>query len=277
MTALPVPGAGRLRGIARRTALVRAVLAVVLVALVLAAAAAARHPTVEHPSALPVRSGDIVVLDLSASISSDTFSRIGETLRKLVSTNGRYGLVVFSNVAYEALPPGTPASALRPLIRFFTVPSTTSPGGATALPTNPWTLSFSSGTRISAGLDLAHRIVLANRLPHAHVVLISDLADDPQDVQNLNDVLINEYGSGRNHTPLRVVALNAVARRRGVLQPRRERGDGRRDAPAPAEPSPPAAFPASTLAWTLIAAIVATALLLACHELWAARLRWSAA
>jgi hypothetical protein len=276
VTALPVPGAGRLRRIARRTTLVRAVLAVVLVALVLAAAAAARHPTVEHPSALPVRSGDIVVLDLSASISSDTFSRIGETLRKLVSTNGRYGLVVFSNVAYEALPPGTPASALRPLIRFFTVPSTTSPGGATALPTNPWTLSFSSGTRISAGLDLAHRIVLANRLPHAHVVLISDLADDPQDVQNLNDVLINEYGSGRNHTPLRVVALNASPDDKAFFN--RVANAATADArPAPAESSRPATLPASTLAWTLIAAIVATALLLACHELWAARLRWSAA
>jgi hypothetical protein len=255
---------------------VRAVLAVVLVALVLAAAAAARHPAVDHPSALPVRSGDIVVLDLSASISSDTFSRIGETLRKLVSTNGRYGLVVFSNVAYEALPPGTPASALRPLIRFFTVPSTPSPGGATTLPTNPWTLSFSSGTRISAGLDLAHRIVLANRLPHAHVVLISDLADDPQDVQNLNDVLVNEYGTGRGHTPLRVVALNATPDDEAFFN--RVANAATADAtPAPAQPSLPPAFPASTLAWTLIAAIAATALLLACHELWAARLRWSTA
>jgi hypothetical protein len=274
VSGLPVSGARRLAGIARRTALVRAVLAVVLVALVLAAAAAARHPAVEHPSALPVRSGDVVVLDLSASISSDTFSRIGETLRKLVSTNGRYGLVVFSNVAYEALPPGTPASALRPLIRFFTVPSTTAPGGATTLPTNPWTLSFSSGTRISAGLDLAHRIVLANRLPHAHVVLISDLADDPQDVQNLNDVLVSEYGTGRGHTPLRVVALNATPDDEAFFN--RVANAATADAnPVPAQPSPPSAFPASTLAWTLIAAIVATALLLACHELWAARLDWS--
>ncbi len=104
----------------------------------------------------------MVVLDLSASISSDTFNRIGETLRKLVATNGRYGLVVFSNVAYEALPPGTPASALRPLIRYFTVPS---PHRPVARPHSPRTpeLSFSSGTRISAGLDLAHRILLANR------------------------------------------------------------------------------------------------------------------
>jgi hypothetical protein len=274
VSGLPVSGARRLAGIARRTVLIRAVLAVALVALVLAAAAAARHPALEHPSALPVHSGDVIVLDLSASISSDTFSRIGETLRKLVSTNGRFGLVVFSNVAYEALPPGTPASALRPLIRFFTVPASRSPGGATTLPTNPWTLSFSSGTRISAGLDLAHRIVLANHLPHAHVVLISDLADDPEDVQTVNDVLVNEYGTGRGHTPLRVVALNATPDDEAFFN--RVAGAATADAnPAPAQPSPPSAFPASTLAWTLIAAIVATALLLACHEVWAARLRWS--
>src|SRR6185437_10998492 len=66
VSGLPVPGARRLARIARRTTLVRAALAVALVALVLAAAAAARHPDVEHPSALPVRSGDVVVLDLSA-------------------------------------------------------------------------------------------------------------------------------------------------------------------------------------------------------------------
>src|SRR5262249_36748094 len=69
VSGLPVSGARLLAGIARRTALVRALLAIVLVALVLAAAAAARHPAVEHPSTLPVRSGDVIVLDLSASIS----------------------------------------------------------------------------------------------------------------------------------------------------------------------------------------------------------------
>ena len=165
MRAFPVPGARSFSRIARRTALIRGALAFALVVLVLLVAAAARHPGVRQPSSLPVHSGDMIVLDLSASISSDTFSRIGETLRKLVATGGRYGLVVFSSVAYEALPPGTPASALRPLIPYFTLPARTAPGTAPALPTNPWTLSFSRGTRISAGLDLAHRILVADHLP----------------------------------------------------------------------------------------------------------------
>ena len=63
---------------------------------------------------LPKESNAIVVLDLSASISSDTFNRIGETLDQLAATNGRYGLIVFSDVAYQALPPGTPSAQLRP-------------------------------------------------------------------------------------------------------------------------------------------------------------------
>src|SRR5437870_3727832 len=149
MTAIPVPGARALSRNARRTALVRGALAVTTCALVLLVAAAGRHPRAGQPSSLPVRSGDVIVLDLSASISSDTFSRIGDTLGKLVATGGRFGLVVFSNVAYEALPPGTPASALRPLIRYFTLPANPPPGGAVAFPTNPWTLSFSRGTHIS--------------------------------------------------------------------------------------------------------------------------------
>ncbi len=271
MRAVPVPGARGFSRVARRTALVRGVLAVVLVALVLAAAAAARHPGTQQPSSLPVRSGDMIVLDLSASISSDTFSRIGETLRKLVATNGRYGLVVFSNVAYEALPPGTPASALRPLIRYFTVPSTPPPGGATALPTNPWTLSFSSGTRISAGLDLAHRILLANHLSRSRVVLISDLADDPEDLQRLNEVAIGEYG--RHRTPLRVVALNAAPDDEAFFA--RITGAAITDAaPAAAKPSPPPTIPPGSLPVALLVAIVATVAALALHGLWSARLRW---
>ncbi len=213
----------------------------------------------------------MVVLDLSASISSDSFNRIGDTLTRIAATGGRYGLVVFSNVAYEALPPGTPASALRPLIRYFRVPTSSSPGGATALPRNPWTLSFSSGTRISAGLDLAHRILLANHLPHAHVVLISDLADDPEDIQRLNDVAVAEYG--RHRTQLRVVALNAAPGDEAFFA--RIAGAAITDAPPPAsKPPSQATVPAGTLPAELVIAILATVALLAVFGLWSARLSW---
>jgi hypothetical protein len=271
MSVIPVSGARGFRRVARRTALIRAALAVALVGLVLAAAAVARHPGVRQPTSLPVRSGDMVVLDLSASISSDTFSRIGETLRKLVATRGRYGLVIFSNVAYEALPPGTPASALRPLIPYFTLPAGATEGGAAALPPNPWTQSFSSGTRISAGLDLAHRILVADHLPRSRVVLISDLADDPEDIQRLNQVAVQEYGRGR--TPLGVVALNAAPDDAAFFA--RIANAAITDAPdAAANPSPPAVTPPSKLPVGLAAAVIGTMAALAFFLLWAARLTW---
>jgi hypothetical protein len=271
--AIPLAGAQALSRVARRTALVRAALAAALVALVLLAAATARHPDVRQGRSLPIHSGDMIVLDLSASISADTFSRIGETLRRLVETGGRYGLVVFSQVAYEALPPGTPASALRPLVRYFTLPPQGAPGAAPAFPTNPWTSSFSSGTRISAGLDLAHRILVESGLRHSAVVLISDLADDPQDSQRLNQVATTEYG--RNRTPLRVVALNAAPDDAAFFA--RITGAAIKAAP-PAEvhPAPPVTTQPGRLPISLIAAIVAIACALAANALWSARLRWGA-
>ena len=144
-------------------------------------------------------------------------------------------------------------------------------GGAVAFPTNPWTLSFSRGTRISAGLDLAHRIVVADHLSHARVVLISDLADDPEDIQRLNQVATSEYGSGR--TPLRVVALNAAPDDAAFFT--RIAGTAVTDAAAaPAKPSPPAAAPRTRLPIALVLLIVAAVVALAAYGLWAARLRW---
>ena len=107
----------------------------------------------EQPFAIPVDvcpvvpkgTNGIVVLDLSASISTETYSRIGATLTDLVATRGRYGLVIFSDVAYEALPPGTPADALRPLIRYFKLPPQTQPGVPPNFPVNPWLQTFSGG------------------------------------------------------------------------------------------------------------------------------------
>jgi hypothetical protein len=273
MNAIPLPGTHRLARAARRTQLVKAALAATLVALVLLAAATARHHGVRQPSSLPARSGDMIVLDLSASISSDTFSRIGETLRKLVAQGGRYGLVVFSNDAYEALPPGSPASALRPLIRYFSVPAQTSPGAAVGLPTNPWTNSFSYGTEISTGLNLAHRILVSDHLTRSRVVLISDLDDDPEDLQRLNGVVSAEYGTGRGHTPLRVVALNAAPGDEAFFQ--HIANTAVTNGPAtPAKPSPPPVVPPSTIPSGLLAAIAAVFVALVAYVFWTARLRW---
>src|SRR5438093_7425867 len=104
MSSIPLGDLYRLGAARRRTTSVRAALAAALVLLVVAAAFSARRPHAPILRFLPRGSTGIVVLDLSASISTDTYQRIGQTLRELASTKGRYGLVVFSDVAYDALP-----------------------------------------------------------------------------------------------------------------------------------------------------------------------------
>ena len=153
------------------------------------------------------------MLDLSASISADTYSRIGQTLRQIVRRGGRYGLVVFSNTAYEALPPGTPASALQPLERYFTLrPAIT--GEQPTFPVNPWTNSFTSGTKISAGLGLALELIGTDRIKHPAVVLVSDLADDNGDVPQLQGVL-SVYKAKK--IPFTIVGLNAAPNDQAVF------------------------------------------------------------
>ena len=80
MTSIPLSDAGLLRPAANRTLVVRATLGGALVALVIAFALVSRHPGTQTIVTLPAHSSAIVVLDVSASISADTYARIGATL-----------------------------------------------------------------------------------------------------------------------------------------------------------------------------------------------------
>jgi hypothetical protein len=197
------------RAFARRGRLVRALHLAVAAAVVGAAVLAfdAAHALRVTPSPpLPADGSGIVVLDLSASISSDTYARIAATLDRLIGSDGHYGLILFSDTAYQALPPGTPAAELRPFRRFFTVPPQTRPGALPELPASPWAASFSSGTRISTGLQLALDVVRADRLARPSVLLVSDLDDDTGDIGRLARVAGTYRSAG---IPLHVVGLNA--------------------------------------------------------------------
>jgi hypothetical protein len=188
----------------RTTFAVRAALAAVAVAAAVAFLLLSRTPSTHTIAGLPHDARTVLVLDVSASISSDTYSRIGGTLAALSRSPARIGLVVFSDAAYEALPPGSPASDLRPLVRYFTLPTQTQAGFAPTFPPNPWANAFSAGTRISAGMQLAHTIALAQQKPPA-VVLVSDLDDDPNDLASLASVIA---AYERDDIPVRVVGLN---------------------------------------------------------------------
>jgi hypothetical protein len=200
---------GDARTFGRRVALVRGLRLAVAAAAVGAAAAfllVSFRDDAAAPSLLPPSSSGIVVLDLSASISSDTYERIAATLERLVRSNGAYGLILFSDVAYLALPSRTPSTELRPFQRFFEIPEQKQPGALPRAPRSPWTEAFSSGTRISSGLSLALDVIRGDRLVRPAVMLVSDLDDDDGDIERLSQVAIAYRRAG---IPLHVVGLNA--------------------------------------------------------------------
>jgi hypothetical protein len=272
MSAIPLADAVDFAPAARRTRLVRTGLVALVVAALLAAAAVARNPGSRTIVSLPAHADTIVVLDLSASIGSDTYSRIGATLSSLARSRSRYGLVVFSGQAYEALPPGSPAEDLAPLVRFFTPRPQSQPGFAATYPKNPWTDTFSAGTAISSGLQLAHDIATGGSVRRPAVILVSDLDDDPADIPRLTAITL---AYRRDRIPLRVVALNPTTQNAAFFQqllgpsvPIVQAGVA---APGP-QPRNSTPYP-----WLLVALALASAVVLAASELWAPPLEWEPA
>jgi von Willebrand factor type A domain len=136
----------------------------------------------------------VIALDLSWSVSYNRSKLIERTLRGFVDSGRRVGLVLFSDTAYEAMPVGTRADALRPFLRFFQ--------GAGE---NPWRATFSAGTRISAALDLARRMLRRANVPRGSVVLISDLDDSPNDQTDLAQSLVTYQ---RDDIPIQMIAVD---------------------------------------------------------------------
>ena len=170
-----------LRGLRRarlRASVLRLALAGGAVALLAAAAASARGLDVRERSFLPPGSTGVVVLDLSLSIAETNYIDVRRAVRELVKTDAPVGLVIFSDVPYELLPPGTPASELEPLLRVLQ-PSKS----AAAPPINPWWNTFRAGTRISEALELAGDMLERDKVQDGFVVLVSDLETAPDDVE----------------------------------------------------------------------------------------------
>jgi len=188
---------GRFRSIVRRTGIVRLVLAGGAVALVLAAAATARDPQTSEQALVPPDRIGVVVLDLSLSITDDDYVAIRRTLRRLVAEDATVGLAVFSDVPYELLPPGTPASELKSVLRLLVAPRL----GPVR---NPWTQTFRAGTRISAALELARSMLQRDQIAKGSILLVSDLETAPDDVPALTRTI---DGLRRADIKLRVVPL----------------------------------------------------------------------
>ena len=161
-----------------RTRLLRFALAGACVGLLAAAAASASSLDTREQALIPSETTGVVVVDLSLSIGDEDYNVVRGALHRLIAEDASIGFVVFSDVAYELLPPGTPASALRPMLRLLVPPRL----GA---PVNPWSQSFRSGTRISSALDLAQGMLERDGVENGSILLVSDLETAPEDVPPL--------------------------------------------------------------------------------------------
>jgi hypothetical protein len=167
----------------------------------------ARGPRVSAGLYAPRDSNTIVVLDVSASVEFNKLQLAYSTLSFLGHSKAQVGLIISSSYAYEALPPGSPASTLLPIAKLFH-PTGVRHGAfgvpTFVLPPNPWKAAFGTGTELASGLELARSVIATDHLRRPSVVLISDLLDDANDLPR-----ITEEGTAyqRAGIPLRIVGL----------------------------------------------------------------------
>ena len=208
MSGIPYTGAQALARIAARTTVARVVLGVALVALVLAAAAAARHPQLDkQPFVSPKAAG----WSCSTCRRASPPTRTRASAQSLRRSSSREAAATGSSSSRTS-PTRRCRRARRP--RRSSRSSATSrcrrrscPASSRRSRSTRGRARSRAGRRSRAGLDLARQIELANDARHPAVVLISDLADDPNDLQRLTGVIQAYHRDG---IELRVVALNAA-------------------------------------------------------------------
>jgi hypothetical protein len=185
------------RPVLRATAL-RVLLALALVGTLLAALAIAFSRDARPDAVLPVGTTGMIVLDLSGSTGAQL--EVGELFRRIAAANDRTGLVVFSDGAYELLPPGTHGRDLAPMIRFFT------PGHDGTVPNDPWSSSFAGGTNVLAGIERALDSFDRDDIARGSILLISDLEFVPDQTARLPELLTELQRKG---IELRILPVDA--------------------------------------------------------------------
>ena len=203
---VPLGDLPELRRQARRTSLVRVFLAAALAAtlawLVLVARSAGAGRAAVFPQGTTT---GVVALDMSASIAGTVYARVATTLHGIVDANQSVGLVMFSDTAYELLPPNSPPGAMVEFIPFF-VP-TRYYGTTPVFGQTPWDM-FSGGTRIATGLQMARLALERAKVKHGAILLVSDLDDSNADEAMLEAEATKLRAA---HIPVRIVPLFAAA------------------------------------------------------------------
>jgi hypothetical protein len=166
----------RARATALRTALAAGLTLAFVAALAVAISRDARPTAV-----LPAGTSGMIVLDLSGSTGAK--AEVGELIRRIAAAEEQTGLVVFSDGAYEVLPPGTPGRDLVPMIRFFT------PSADGQSISDPWSSNFAGGTNVLAGIERALASLEQDDVASGSILLVSDLEFVPEQIAQLPGVL----------------------------------------------------------------------------------------
>jgi hypothetical protein len=260
--AIPSAEAGSLRWQLRRTTIARVLLGAALFAALAYAFALTRGADVRRAPIVPSQTTPVVALDMSASIGD--FDRIGDTLRRIGREEDEAGLVVFSDGAYELLPPGAPARELAAFARFFT------PIREDVFPPNPWDAAeFRGGTSIHSGLLAARAALEREDVSRGSVVLVSDL-DVEGSAEQVSDTVL---AMRRDGFELRVVPVGALPRHRAFFETLlgREAFLAEEDPGAPVATAPERRL-GGALPWSFLAVGALVVALLAVNERLLARL-----
>lgn len=222
---IPLATVGELRRPLVITRAARIGLALAALAALAAALGVALKGGGQPPSLVARGSDGVIVLDVSGSIGPREYRRLAGALSDAVASGRRYGLVVFSDVAYEVFPPGTDPAQVTAVRRFFVERK----GGSSRLGTlrvvdsyylaSPWTGAFTGGTRISEGLKLARHVIERDRITNASVVLMSDLNYDAFDVGAIEREM---FMYARKHMALRIIGLTPARSRQVFFDRLRE-------------------------------------------------------
>lgn len=195
----------RLKFAARRTSVIRVLLALMLAGTLALLFIVARGAGAGRAAVFPEGADTgIVALDMSASISGPVYARVASTLQGIVAANQSVGLVMFSDTAYELLPPNSPPSALTQFVPFF-VPVRYY-GSTPVFGQGPWDM-FMGGTRIAPGLVAAADALQRAQVKHGAILLVSDLDDSAADQPMLEQEAVRLR---QQHIPLRIVPLFAA-------------------------------------------------------------------
>jgi hypothetical protein len=149
-----------------------------------------------HPPDLPGET--VLVIDLSGSITTQGNKVIARTLNGFhdYPPDRHAAVVYFSSSAALGSPISSPAADLSGLARLFTPTAARTRG--------PWGGAFDGGTIISRAIALARRVLIRSQVRDGRVVLVSDLQDNPKDLQHLHRELV---ALGETHTRFDLMPL----------------------------------------------------------------------